>query len=218
LIAEQGARIAQLEALVAKLMVRIAELEEKLGESSRNSSKPPSSDPPSVQRPTKPPTGQSRGGQKGHKGHRRAMFPPEQVQSVIECKPSRCGSCDARLRGEDPNPLRHQVAELPKIAPVVTEYRVHALGCARCGRCTRGALPDGTPKGAFGATVVAAITLLLGVYGLSRRDTADLMRDMFGLPISVGAVVGCQRIGAEALAPAHQEAQSEMGAALLRRC
>jgi hypothetical protein len=48
----------------------------------------------------------------------------------------------------------------------------------------------------FGLTVVAVITLLLGVYGLSRRDVADLARDMFGLPISVGGVVGYQKIGA----------------------
>ncbi len=68
----------------------------------------------------------------------------------------------------------------------------------------------GVPPGSFGATVVAAITLLLGVYGLSRRDTADLLRDMFSLPISVGAVVGCQRIGAAALAHPHDEAQAEI--------
>lgn len=216
MIAEQGARIAQLEALVAKLMARISELEEKLGETSRNSSKPPSSDPPSVDRPSKAPTGRSRGGQKGHKRNERKMFPPEQVQSVLDCKPSQCGRCKGRLRGDDPSPLRHQVAELPKIAPLVTEYRVHTLGCARCGHCTRGELPHGTPTGAFGATVIATITLLLGVYGLSRRDTADLMRDMFGLPISVGAVVGCQRIGAAALAPAHAQAQAEIPKAAVK--
>jgi hypothetical protein len=44
----RDARIAQLEALVAKLVARVTELEEKLGMSSRNSSKPPSSDPPTV--------------------------------------------------------------------------------------------------------------------------------------------------------------------------
>jgi hypothetical protein len=84
------------------------------------------------------------------------------------------------------------VAELPKIEPEVTEFRLHELACD-CGHRTRAKLPDGTPTGAFGATVVAAITLLLGVYGLSRRDTADLLRDMFALPISVGGVVGEQR-------------------------
>jgi len=202
-------RIAELEAMVAKLLARVADLEEKLAASSRNSSKPPSSDPPTIERKPKTPTGRKPGGQPGHKRHEREMFPPQKVQSVVDCKPSRCGRCDARLRGEDPTPRRHQVAQLPKIEPEVTEYRLHTLGCDRCGHCTAGELPPGTPTGAFGATVVAAITLLLGVYGLSRRDAADLLRDMFGLPISVGAVVGCQRIGA-ALAQPHAQAQAEI--------
>ena len=54
---------------------------------------------------------------------------------------------------------------------------------------------------------------MLGVYGLSRRDTADLLRDMFGLPISVGGVVGCQRIGADALRQPHEQAQAQVAEA-----
>jgi transposase len=140
----------------------------------------------------------------------RELFPPEKVRSVTECKPERCSGCLHRLRGEDPEAHRHQVAELPKVEPLVDEYRLHTLTCERCGRRTRGELPEGTPTGAFGPTVVAAITLLLGVYGLSRRDVSDLLRDMFRLPISTGGVIGCQKIGAEALAPAHAEAQAQV--------
>jgi transposase len=47
-------RIAELEAMVAKLLARVADLEEKLAASSRNSSKPPSSDPPAVERKAGP--------------------------------------------------------------------------------------------------------------------------------------------------------------------
>lgn len=216
-------RIAELEAMVLKLLAevsalrsdlskanaRIAELEEQLGQTSRNSSKAPSSDPPTVERPAKKPSGRKQGGQPGHKRHERALFPPEKVTTVVDCRPARCGQCNARLRGEDASPRQHQVAELPKIEPTVTEYRVHTLGCT-CGHRTAGALPEGTPTGVFGASIVATITLLLGVYGLSRRDTAELMRDMFGVPISLGAVVGCQRLGAQALAPAHAQVQREI--------
>jgi transposase len=178
-------RIAELEALVAKLLARVVELEEKLAASSRNSSKPPSSDPPTVTREPKTPTGRKPGGQPGHKRHTRELFPPEKVRSVTECKPERCVDCQHRLRGDDPEPYRHQLAELPKVEPLVDEYRVHTLACERCGGRTRGELPKGVPTGAFGPTVVAVITLLLGVYGLSRRDVADLARDMFGLSISM---------------------------------
>ena len=52
-----------LKAQVAELLARVAELEARLGMNSRNSSKPPSSDPPNVAaRPKKKPSGRKRGG------------------------------------------------------------------------------------------------------------------------------------------------------------
>jgi transposase len=209
-IAELETMVSKLVAQVEKLTARVQELEEQLGSSSRNSSKPPSSDPPTVTRDKKPSTGRKPGGQPGHKRHQRELFPPDKLRSVTECKPARCGHCEHRLRGEDPDPIRHQVADLPKVEPLVDEYRLHALTCPRCGKQTRGELPDGVPTGSFGPTVVAVIALLLGVYGVSRRDVTELMRDLFGLPISLGGVVGCQKIAADSLAPAHAQAQSRV--------
>jgi len=216
LVATLLARDAQREALVVRLEKRVAELEEKLGASSRNSSKPPSSDPPNVMRPSKPPSGRKPGGQPGHKRHQRELVAPDKVRSVTECKPTCCTRCWHPLRGSDPEPVRHQVAHLPKVEAAVDEYRLHALTCGRCGARSRGELPEGVPQGSFGPTVVATVTLLLGVYGLSRRDVAELLRDMFGLPISLGGVIGCQKLGAEALAPAHEEAQAEIPKAAVR--
>lgn len=203
-------RIARLEARLEAALKRIEELEEQLGSSSRNSSKPPSSDPPTVTRDKKPATGRKPGGQPGHKRHQRELFPPDKLRSITDCKPTRCGHCQHRLRGEDPEPVRHQVADLPKVEPLVDEYRLHALTCPLCGKQTRGELPDGVPTGSFGPTVVAVIALLLGVYGVSRRDVTELMRDLFGLPISLGGVVGCQKIAADSLAPAHAQAQAQV--------
>src|SRR5512143_4097127 len=121
---------AAIRALVVTLEQRIADLEERLNKNSTNSSKPPSSDPPSVQRrPPAPPSGKKRGGQPGHRHHPRALVPPEQLRQVIECKPPRCRWCGDDLHGDDPEPLRHQVAEVPPTQPVVDEYRLHRLRC-----------------------------------------------------------------------------------------
>ncbi len=163
--------------MVAKLLARVTDLEEKLAASSRNSSRPLSSDPPT--RKPKTPAGRKPGGQPGHKRHTRDLLPPDTVRSVTDCKPARCAGCNHRLGGEDPEPHRHQVAELPKVEPLVDEFRLHTLACEHCGCRTRGELPEGTPTGVFGPTVIATITLLLGVYGLSRRDVADVMLDLF---------------------------------------
>jgi len=203
-------RIGELEAKLERALKRIEQLEEQLGSSSRNSSKPPSSDPPTVTREPKTPTGRKPGGQPGHKRHQRELLPADKARSITECKPKHCGHCRRRLRGDDPRPARHQVWELPKIEPLVDEYRLHALTCPHCGEQTRGQLPEGVPTGAFGPTVIAVITLLLGVYGQSRRDVAELMRDLFALPISVGGVVGCQRIGGAALARPHEQARAQV--------
>ncbi len=119
-------RIAELEGMVAKLMARVADLEEKLAISSRNSSKPPSSDPPTVTRNPKAPSGRKPGGQPGHKRHHRELFPPEKVRSVTECKPARCGECQHGLRGNDPEPHVIRSQSCRRSSPTST-----STGCTR---------------------------------------------------------------------------------------
>src|SRR6185437_1427118 len=110
---------AAVTALARSFERRIAELEERLGKDSTNSSKPPSSDPPSVKRrPPAPASGRKRGGQPGHHRQSRRLVPPEQLRQVFECKPPRCRWCGDALAGDDPEPIRHQVAEVPPVTPV----------------------------------------------------------------------------------------------------
>ena len=67
------------------------ELKARLGLNSSNSSKPPSTDPPSHKRkPPEPKSGRKRGGQPGHRRHERPLVRPEQVDEVIDCRPPRC--------------------------------------------------------------------------------------------------------------------------------
>src|SRR3982751_5451685 len=100
---------AAVSALVQSFERRIADLEERLNKNSTNSSRPPSSDPPSVQRrPPAPASGKKRGGQPGQARHARPLVPPEQVRQVIDCKPPECRRCGDTLSGEDPGPIRHQ--------------------------------------------------------------------------------------------------------------
>src|SRR3954463_11840828 len=128
-------------ALVDSLTGRVAELEQRLGDlearlklNSTNSSKPPSSDPIGLKRrPPTPPSGRKRGGQPGHRRARRRLVPPEKVRTVTDCRPSSCRRCGRGLSGEDPDPLIHQVAELPRVEPIVDEYRLHRLDCPGCG-------------------------------------------------------------------------------------
>ena len=126
-------------------------------------------------------------------------MPPERVASITECKPTECRRREHSLIGEDAQPLRHQVAELPPIEPVVHEYRLHRLCCPRCNAVTCGALPAGVPGTAFGPRLHAALGVLTGAYRLSKRQVAQLCSDLLGLTISVGMVAKLERITADVL-------------------
>src|SRR5687767_868874 len=115
---------AALHAQNAALQERIRELEARLGQTSANSSRPPSSDlPETPPRPAAPPTGRRRGGQPGHPPHQRAVVPPEQVDAVVVHWPTHCRQGAALLAGEAVGePVRHQGTELPPVRAIVTEH------------------------------------------------------------------------------------------------
>jgi transposase len=129
-IQAQEARIEELLDRVEKLEEEVRQLRSRLNRdsNSRNSSRPPSSDsadaPP---RPGKPPTGRRPGGQPGHPGHRHPLVDPSKVKRIVDVKPTQCKKCGRRLRGHDPDPWRHQVAEIPPVEPQVNEFRMHQL-------------------------------------------------------------------------------------------
>jgi transposase len=215
---ERDARIVKLEAQVAllieenaRLRARVAELEAKLAQNSSNSSRPPSSDSPADRqaRPGKEPTGRPRGGQRGHKGWKRNLLPPEKVTKIQECFPDRCRrrGCGRRLpRRPDVEPVRHQVVDVPAIEPKVTEYRLHRVTCD-CGKTTRASVPAGVPRGMCGPRLMALIGMLTGVYKLSRREAARLLGDVLGIDISLGALSESEEDVSEAVVVPVEEAR-----------
>src|SRR3954452_20872735 len=191
---------AALAAAFDRIERRVAELEQRIGKNSTNSSRPPSSDPPSVKRrPPAPASGKKRGGQPGHRRQARSLVPTEQLRQVIDCKPPQCRWCRTALAGNDPDPIRHQVAELPPVTPVVDEYRLHRLTCPRCRTSTRAALPPGVPRGAFGPRLGAILSVLAGGYRLGKRPIRRLAFDLLGLTISVGMICRLERQSADEL-------------------
>jgi transposase len=171
------------------LELEVAELRERLGQNSQNSSKPPSSDPPSVSRPNnRQPSGRKRGGQPGHQGHARKLLPPEEVDTVIELRPTACQQCKRLLLGDDPDPVRHQVSEIPPVKAEVTEYRQHRLSCSACGEVTAAEWPQEMPRGSFGPRAQAVVSYLTGRLGLSHRDVVEAVEALHGLDLSLGSV------------------------------
>lgn len=203
---------AELRSQVAALTARIAELEERLRTSPRNSSKPPSSNPPWTQRQGKPEGKKGkrrRGGQPGHPPAQRELLPPEEVDRVVDCPaPTECG-CGGRVAPDGSEPERHQQCELPPIKPFVTEFRLGAGICERCGKRHRGGLPEGVSRGLLGPRALALVALLSGVCRLSRRCVVQLLQDLFGLSVCLGTVSNAEAKASAALAEPVDELRVE---------
>jgi transposase len=199
-------QIARLEKRVAQQDERIAQLERRVGRDSRNSSQPPSADPPgSPPRRGKGSSVRKQGGQPGHEGKGRPLLPAWAVDEVVEHWPGGCVCghvfADCELVG-DGEPARHQVEELPPIHVVVTEHRLNRVRCPDCGRRARGELPTGVAGSAFGPRYHAAVAVLSVRNRISRRDVVELCEQLFGSRISTGtvdAILG--RIGDALAAP-----------------
>jgi len=185
-------QIRRLEARVARQDERIAVLERKLNRSSRNSSSPPSVDPPN-KKPKwgKDPSGRSQGAQSGHEGHGRELLPLSAVDEVIEHWPERCGCGHVFAAGDllaVGDPLRHQVEELPVISAQVIEHRAQRVCCPGCGRHTRAEIPSDIARSAFGPRLQAAVAALSVRNRVSRRDVVELCEELFGVRVCAGTV------------------------------
>jgi transposase len=207
-IEELEARVETLASMVDALEEQVRMLQEQLNQTSRNSSRPPSSDPPPSERARRPRSQRRRGGQPGHPGHTRTLVPVDEVDAVVVIKPAQCTHCQASLSGDDPTPWRHQVLEIPPIKPVVTEYQWHQLVCVACGEVSRAPWPAGVPRGTYGPRVQATVALCTGAYRLSKRTTHQVLEEVFGVPMSVGTISPLEQATTEALAAPVEEART----------
>lgn len=199
MVAERDAIIAQRDAEIAELKTRVADLEQQLGQNSTNSGKPPSTDPPGT-RPEKKPTGRSRGGQPGHKPNTRVLFPPEKVTRRTKLAPKRCRGCGGRnLAAEGIDPRVHQVIDIPEIKPDVHEIVMGGACCKDCGKTTWASLPADVPSHMFGPRLLAFIGYFLGAR-TSRRQLREYLSEIFGIPVSLGALSEAEERISDALA------------------
>lgn len=180
-------QVERLEGRVERLEGEVRELRRDSG----NSSLPPSADPGVGKQGRKGRRSDRRpGAQPGHLGSGRRLLPTWQVAEVVEHLPEGCAKCGRSLAGRPARgPVRrHQVAELPETAVRVTEHRLARRRCPGCGAITQAELPLEVGRERFGPRLQGAVATLVAGFRLSRRQVADLCRELFGLEIATGTV------------------------------
>ena len=203
------------QALIRAIMdyyeVRIAELEARLNRTPQNSSLPPSTQHPHARpQPPRRKSKKRRGGQPGHPKCERPLLPTRECDDVQSLKPTECRRCGTRLLGRDPQPLRHQVWELPQIKPLVTEYQRHRLPCPSCGETTCAELPPGVPLGQSGPRLVAFTALLMAYFRQSKRRTAEFLGTLLNQPCCPALTVKMQNQATAALRPQYDELAAQL--------
>src|ERR1700737_1623652 len=205
---------ALLQAVIGHYEKRIAALEAEVAafkKTPRNSSLPPGTEHPHANPPRdKKEANKKPGGQPGHPKHERTLIPAEQCHAVVPLKPDACRRCGEALVGSDPEPLRHQVWEIPPIQPQVTEYQLHRLTCPCCRESTCAQLPTGVPTSQGGPRLVALVALLMGCFRQSKRRVALFLESVLNQPCSPGWVVKLQQQATAALTPAYEELAQQL--------
>jgi transposase len=134
-------------------------------------------------------SGRGSGGQAGHEGTTLAQVarPDREVRHEPGC----CGQCGAGLAARPVTGIeRRQVFDLPPVMVTVTEHQLVERECA-CGHRTKGSAPEGAEAPACCGPRIAAIIVYLYIgQFLSKKQTAQALAELFGLPVSSGTVAG----------------------------
>jgi transposase len=188
--------VVQLLAVIQHQQSRIAALEARVSQHSRNSDRPPSSDPPFVKPSASAPMKGTPGAKPGHPGHRQALLEPTEV---IEVTPDACACGQQGFPTTTPY-YTHQVIELPEIQMQVTHMVLHEACCPRCGRLLKAPLPEKYRYG-YGPRLTALIGELSGGQRDSRSAVQEFCASVLGVPISRGAIQRVVERVSEAITP-----------------
>src|SRR5271166_5640101 len=184
--AQKDASIGSLMAQVAALVARVAELEAKLGlppKTPDNSSLPPSKG----QKASAPAKAKAKANP--HAGAHRPLHPDptrERIVSALVCQG--CGA-DVSTVAQSAVQVYDRI-EIPEVKPDVTRVTLKGGVCPCCARRFKATAPEGLEPGSpFGPNLRAFVIYLRSVQGVPTARLTDVLKDLFGLDISEGALI-----------------------------
>lgn len=185
--------INQLLATIVALQAEVEELKRQLGQNSRNSHRPPSSEG-YKKKPAIPRKKHKKGGQPGHQGNTLKMV--EKPDATIELKPGTCCECQRKIDAKRTAynlVSRRQTLDIPPMTLQSTEYQSYGCTCAGCGAYNQGEYPAGVNAPIqYGSGVKALVTLLHQNGCLSIEKIQTLFSDLFSAPLNEATILQCQ--------------------------
>jgi len=195
---------------IHKLMARVAELEAKLNippKTPRNSSLPPSKG----QKENKPEKAKKE--RKGRPGVARKLAEnPDHIRDVFA---DACPECaKAASPSDQPEVYAYDRIDLPEIKPEVTRVNIHSGTCRHCGKRISGTPPAGMlPGSPFGPGIAALVIYLHTRHMVSYSRLVEMLKGLFGLEISEGAIANIFSRAAEPFAAEAGRIDAEVRAA-----
>ena len=206
LLAARDEVIADQAQLIERLEARVGELEARLGQNPRNSSRPPSSEgyakPPAE--PKKSAAGGKRrrpGKQPGTGGKHLARVPDP--DEVVWHSPPDCVGCGSDLGdAEVVDESVRQVFDVPRPRVTVTEHRVLRRRCGHCHATTAATFPDeATAPACYGPGIRALVGYFSVGHFVPVDRCAQILDEAFGVPIAAGTVAAIVAETADNLDP-----------------
>jgi len=191
LIAAQALAIDELKAQNTALTARVVELERRLAQNSRNSSKPPSADGPEQAPPPRSlrrKTGRKPGKQPGAQGFSLSLV--DDPDEVVDHLPPCCRGCGTGLiEAVSVGVVRRQVRDVAPAVVTVTEHRLHRRRCG-CGKVTTAPVPAGVADApaSYGPTLRSWVVYLMVFQHIPVARVVELVADLSGARPSTGWV------------------------------
>jgi len=146
----------------------------------------------------------------GHEGASRSR--PEQMDETIELDQSTCPRCGGVLSKNHTDSYTRVVEDIVPARVITTRYVVRRRYCCRCRRQVSPSIPnviEGGSNERFGLRLMLLV-VSLKMLGLSYEKIGSLLRLLFDLDLTEGAMLHCVLSVAETFGPRYDQLKQEL--------
>ena len=189
IIQQQAAIIQQQADMIQQLTEKNAELEARINQNSRNSSKPPSTDGYRKQsKSLRKPSGKKVGGQQGHKGS--GLKLTHKADIYVRHDPNECACCPNVGECHANRTVCETRYEIDiDIKPITTAHQSVQVECPRTAKTLVGSFPKGINSTMqYGVNLKALIVALSTDGMVSINRTHEILSGVFDIPVSTGTI------------------------------